>query len=691
MSNSSVGQTSQNLPTNLGNDQNNLHTRDNLEATAFRRKAKLQPHTTSRLKRFISRLGARNKPINQFSVKKAPFAGSQVNLQRIHSQPGLQVFTSNPNLKVQVYKGPPFQMPLPHPLGHTVVLPPGNWQIQHHWQPQPHFQQLAFPGVYRQPASAPFYRHSAQNQNIPRRAPSAPRGRSPSPIQGQQAHRTSKATPAHVYQDSAKRLKINQSRVYQRFHDLTETTGQLRQKAIDTRELFLSGKLPLSKAVAEQKSEDYTKLVSVLETHQRSGISPLPTGHGELKGGAEARIDNLERGMGVIDEIFRSGQQYFSEAERKELDQLHFEMRAERALLVQVMDDPAALTLDGKASWQTATELKRTGYPLDSRLLSEFNSHSDDKLAATPELFGTGKFHSVVRLKYKDSDSSVIFKAEDACDTSRYEELVGKDKYLDKSRPRFAARNLAASKLEGQLGLKLLPEMTMGTHQGKLGLFMSEAKGVKPYDFDTRTATSLPYDSREHPLVSANLQKNLTNAQWLDCLTGQEDRHPGNLFVDPDTGNVTLIDNDQAFYPGLCSVDDPLPNQRIGNWVPPWPGKPEVIDKELFDRLLAMTPEQLHNDLGHLLEKEEIEATASRLKGLQLHALKLEKEHKVIGNWATWQSPGPGKQFVSDYLRSHSKPQSYFTALDRLSPRGTQPLRSAVSMPTPNPRSFLSR
>ena len=689
MSNPSVGQVTQSLPTHLGNGQDDLRTKGSLQGTAFRRKTTVRNNVSSRLRGHIAKHKASRKSLNQFSVKKAPSPRPQVNLQRIHTQPGLQIFSNNPNLQVKVYQGNPFQLSLPHPVGHTIVLPPGNWSVQQHWQPQPHFPQLSFPGVYRQPAPAKFYQSSAQSQRTPHRAQHQPQGRSSRSAQRPQTQRSQKATPAHVYQDKAKRLKINQSRVSQRFHSPSKTTGQLRQRAADTIGLSLSGKLPFSTAVAERKSSDYTKLISVVESHQKSCALPLPTGSGELKGGAEARIDNIERGLGVIDEIFRSGRKHFSEAELKELSQLHFEMRAERALLVQVMDDPAALTLDGKASWQAATELKRTGYALDSRLLPEFNGHTDGKLTKDPEPFGAGVHHSVVRLTYEGSESPVIFKAEDAVDGSKYEDLVGKDKYLDKSRPRFAARNLAAGKLQDRLGVKLLPEMTLGTHHGKLGLFMSEAKGVKPYDFDTKSAAKLPYDSREQPLVSANLQRNLTNAQWLDCLTGQEDRHPGNLFVDPATGNVTLIDNDQAFYPGLRTVDDPDPDQRIGNWTPPWPGKPEVIDRQMFDQLKVMTPEQLQSDLGHLLGHKEIEATASRLKDLQQHALKLEREGKVIDNWATWRSPGQKQQFVSDYLRSHSKPQSYFTALDRLNPGGTQPVRPGRSMP--DPRSILSR
>jgi hypothetical protein len=42
-------------------------------------------------------------------------------------------------------------------------------------------------------------------------------------------------------------------------------------------------------------------------------------------------------------------------------------------------------------------------------------------------------------------------------------------------------------------------------------------------------------------------QKELMDLQLIDALTGQVDRHGGNIFVDPKTGKVTGIDNDAAF------------------------------------------------------------------------------------------------------------------------------------------------
>ncbi len=42
-------------------------------------------------------------------------------------------------------------------------------------------------------------------------------------------------------------------------------------------------------------------------------------------------------------------------------------------------------------------------------------------------------------------------------------------------------------------------------------------------------------------------QKEFADLQLIDYLTGQTDRHPGNIYVDSETGEVTGIDNDQAF------------------------------------------------------------------------------------------------------------------------------------------------
>ena len=51
-------------------------------------------------------------------------------------------------------------------------------------------------------------------------------------------------------------------------------------------------------------------------------------------------------------------------------------------------------------------------------------------------------------------------------------------------------------------------------------------------------------------LKDKRIQKNLSDLQLMDALTGQLDRHLGNIFIDSKTGKVTGIDNDMAFALG---------------------------------------------------------------------------------------------------------------------------------------------
>ena len=372
--------------------------------------------------------------------------------------------------------------------------------------------------------------------------------------------------------------------------------------------------------------------------------------------------------MKTIDRMLghRQGQggAYFVPEEKSMLLEMRAGLDRERSLTLQVMDDPGTKDLHGQMDWQTATDFKRTGYNLNFSLVEAMSPLKDSEiLPDSEEQFGTGLYHSVSKQVYvpaKGDPVERIFKAEDSYDRSSYQNLVGKENYLDKNRPRFAARNLAAQKLQNAMGLKLLPGMEMTCHKGKVGLLMEVARGKQPYNPKTGVARDIPFDAADKPETAARIQKNLIDAEWLDCLCGQQDRHPGNYFIDTDTGQVTMIDNDQAFYPGQNRVENPDPNRRMGKWVPPWPGLPALIDRQTFKRLIALDEKQVARDLSGLLEKQEITATVSRLRQLKQHALKLNDSGKVVDDWHTWRSQEPPPAQVADFLRHRARPQSYF-------------------------------
>ncbi|MGI9273293.1 MAG: hypothetical protein ACR2PT_00355 [Endozoicomonas sp.] len=569
---------------------------------------------------------------------------SQVNprFHTVHTNAPVQVWSNNPNTRVTTFQGAlpgnwPVMLP-PVPFLGPVVLQPLTVVYESH---QP------FPSIYRQP---------------------------PPPVASQPQWQTMQTRPKgkvfhHIYQDAAARLKISQQRVSARFHKPTAAAANLESRSRNWKS-YASRVNGLNSTVGKLKSRDYGKLAEVIKQHQQSLARPLSNKPGNIKASGEARICNLEEGMKTIDIMLghRQGQgqggAYFAPEERSMLLEIRAGLDRERSLTLQVMDDHGAKDLHGQIDWQTATEFKRTGYDLNFSLVEAMTPLKDsDILPDSEEQVGAGLYHSVSKQVYTPATGDPvekIFKAEDSFDRSSYQNLVGTDKYLDKSRPRFAARNLAAQKLQNTLGLKLLPEMALTCQKGKVGLLMDVAKGKQPYNPKTGVARDIPFDAADKPEIAAKIQKNLIDAEWLDCLCGQQDRHPGNYFIDTETGQVTMIDNDQAFYPGQDKIENPAPNRRMGNWTPPWPGLPALIDKQTFESLLALDEKKVERDLTGLLEKREISSTISRLRQLKLHALNLHDKDRVVDDWLTWRSQEPPPEQVADFLKHKARPQSYF-------------------------------
>lgn len=123
------------------------------------------------------------------------------------------------------------------------------------------------------------------------------------------------------------------------------------------------------------------------------------------------------------------------------------------------------------------------------------------------------------------------------------------------------------------------------------------------------------------------LWRNLATAEWFDLLCGQVDRNQGNFFVTRQ-GGVQLIDNDQSF--GHNS--DPFVS--IGTL----PDRPAYIDKDLMDRLKALTPERVRQLSAGLLDTPEQDALVTRLDALQKHVDNVVANRGVIADLGTWRN-----------------------------------------------------
>ncbi|WP_433998042.1 hypothetical protein [Endozoicomonas sp.] len=556
-----------------------------------------------------------------------------------------QVYTNSPNLNVWSNNS------------NTVVTSNTPHTHLQHFQAQP-FQgnpfQLQVPGLgvlqLQQPLQFPQTRFSF-----------------PPVYQHPLAPQPAKPVFTHIYQDEAVCKQIDQSRVTERFHMSEDQVGQL--ETLSKRELGRSERFPntLDSAVAKRKSFDFQRLNNIVKEHQGKLAEKLPTDDASIKEQGKKMIDSLEEGMQRIDTIFKTGIHYFPENEVEMLKDMRQQLNSERSLVLQVLRQDGASAAGEKLDWKSATEFKRLGYDLThdvTRHLSEYHG----KEAKTEEALGSGKAHTVTKLSFEDGDETVdkVFKSEDAVDTSHFKEHTDKAKYLDTQRPRFAARNLASQSLQDTLGLKLLPKTELTVHNGKVGLLMDVAKGKQPFTAKDGIAKDIPFDPKENPKVAAEIAKNLNSAEWLDCFCGQQDRNAGNYLINPETGQVTLVDNDHSFYPGQTSIDHSEVKTGASGWLSPWPGPPTLIDRDVLNKLNATTVDDITAKLTGLLQPEEIEATISRLEELKEHAELLEEQGLVVDDWETWQSKTQPPLSATDYIRRHGSQSAYLNAIPAL-------------------------
>lgn len=210
-------------------------------------------------------------------------------------------------------------------------------------------------------------------------------------------------------------------------------------------------------------------------------------------------------------------------------------------------------------------------------------------------------------------------------------------------------RNVATSRLANALGIgDVVVQSELATLQGSgespmSGILMQKAPGKSALDaldedygeeaLDTanprtifRKLQSTVSDVRR--LFSPQFLHTLTNLQVLDALAGQEDRHTGNYFVERTSsgqlGAVHGIDNEMAF--GLDTfhtlVEGSPEPDRMGNFgfnflTSDGEIRLPYMDKQLADRIMALTPQDLQLLLGDVLEKPYLDALCTRVREAQ--------------------------------------------------------------------------
>lgn len=186
---------------------------------------------------------------------------------------------------------------------------------------------------------------------------------------------------------------------------------------------------------------------------------------------------------------------------------------------------------------------------------------------------------------------------------------IGKDRGL-------LTRAVAAYQLDSMLGLNSIAEEKFGRMKdGQLMGISVQASGKGVYAIENNENTVLDIDYSD-----PRIQRGLSDLEISDYITGQTDRHLGNVFVDPTTGKVTGIDNDLCF-PEISRVDLMKDNEVASKSIV---GMPKRMHEETAQRLLNTDPQALEDMLRRTrtkgaqpLSEEAITGAANRLRELQ--------------------------------------------------------------------------
>jgi hypothetical protein len=195
-------------------------------------------------------------------------------------------------------------------------------------------------------------------------------------------------------------------------------------------------------------------------------------------------------------------------------------------------------------------------------------------------------------------------------------------------------RAVGTSKVDQLLGTNIISEERFGVdEQGRtIGISVrvdgfgaiGKLPGNREYQLD------IDYSRHE-------VQKGLYDLEVLDYITGQIDRHPGNIFIDPETGEVKGIDNDLCF-PSL-SREQMLAGLRDAGGKAVY-NKPLFMHEDTARKIEALDPEQLRETLSALkypgrgehgkLSPEEVEGAVVRLVEMKEHVQDLRRTGHVV-------------------------------------------------------------
>ena len=361
---------------------------------------------------------------------------------------------------------------------------------------------------------------------------------------------------------------------------------------------------------------------------------------------------------------------------------------------VTLTSDYVASALEHDLSIDTIVNAKLRGIPVD-----QLETRADPRSLVSQRILGQGAVNAVTLCKYNDKDGTpltLVFKPEVGARHGLAHLVASNCGYHGETR--VMQLNIATTISADQIGVgDVVARSKIGMLNGTMGLYMEAAPGKEAVKWRSQfPAVAQELRQNGHfEKARGQLMRALSNLDWADALSGQVDRHNSNYLVDinPKTGDVkvTGIDNDASFgtqkvglttfltgrikqelrermgVDGQPRVDgDNLNNTELmalrSSFGLNQISKPTHIDRETFDKLMAVNVQDYQARLSTCLEPDAVSAAVSRLQDAKNHARQLELLGRVVEADA-WSSQGLFNDVLGMQVRAqNNSSQEHYAA-----------------------------
>lgn len=369
-----------------------------------------------------------------------------------------------------------------------------------------------------------------------------------------------------------------------------------------------------------------------------------------------------------------------------------------------------SLAVEHSIDLNTVVEARLRGFPPES-----METRAVEGAFVSAKILGQGAANTVELCRFVESEGvelKKVFKPEREARMGLARLRLSRLGYSDDTQT--MKLNVASCVAADAIGCGgVISRSTIGTHNGKFGLFMEAAPGCTAHDVMRGGACgSLPDGTKlnwkqtvsrlkkngNFEAMQANLMRECCRMEWADLLSGQVDRHYDNylLHIDAETGavKITGIDNDGSFSEkkvGMTKVDVSTLGdeeirllERVGMELKEQDGRktvanapqpdqyqlgalrklfgfnqffrPSHIDRDTFNKITALDENEYRRSLTPYMDEKAVDAAVLRLRDAKAHAIDLEARGRVVDDW-TASSDGR-TNMVFQQIRNSAPPRT---------------------------------